>query len=166
MANKVSTAVIAGISAFIGFLALNTAHKEFFTKHDLTCLCPPLGAVAVLLFSMPNAPASQPKAVVGGHILAGCISLAVLEYLPKIIKLKDVPFMEGMEPGIAVALTITAMAIMGVTHPPAGAYAFFVTSQKLTAKAILAPGLAGALILVAVQQVIMKLRNKDQIKID
>ena len=29
----------------------------------LGCLCPPLGAVAVLLFCLPTAPASQPRAV-------------------------------------------------------------------------------------------------------
>jgi CBS domain-containing membrane protein len=66
-------AIIAGIGAALSFAALHIVHEQFLLPHGLSCLCPPLGAVAVLLFRLPNAPASQPKAVIGGHIISGII---------------------------------------------------------------------------------------------
>ena len=32
---------------------------------------------------------------------------------------------------ISVALSITAMSLLGVSHPPAGAYAFLFASKKM-----------------------------------
>lgn len=100
-------AILAGIGAAFGFAALHLAHENV---EDLTCLCPPLGAVAVLLFCMPSAPASQPKAVIGGHIIAGCVAYGVVQ--------SGVHYKEAL----SVALTIFGMAATKLVHPPAGAF--------------------------------------------
>ena len=107
------------------------------------CLCPPLGAVAVLLFSMAGAPASQPKAVIGGHLVSGVVSFVVM-----LSGIGDQWFGKG----VAVSLTIVLMKLLGVTHPPAGAYAFFFVSKKFSEpQSIFFPGLAGACVLLATQ---------------
>mmetsp|Transcript_3386 Transcript_3386/g.5195 ORF Transcript_3386/g.5195 Transcript_3386/m.5195 type:complete len:160 (-) Transcript_3386:227-706(-) len=139
-------AVLAGLGAALGFAALHAANDFVFKPQDLGCLCPPLGAVAVLLFSMPAAPASQPKAVIGGHIIAGIVSYAIVEL--------GIPYGELA----AVATTITLMSALGVTHPPAGAYAFLFVNKGMKPIGIFAPGLAGALVLIAVQQVFLKVK--------
>jgi CBS-domain-containing membrane protein len=72
-------AILSGLGAGLGFAALHYAQDNILKDQDLTCLCPPLGAVAVLLFCMPNAPASQPKAVIGGHLVAGVVAYGVLQ---------------------------------------------------------------------------------------
>lgn len=143
-------ALAPALSAFTGFLALSVANKMIFVPNGLTCVCPPLGAVAVLLFSMPSAPASQPKAVIFGNLLAGLVSFAVLQATPVGV---------SWAAGLSVALTILMMGLFGVTHPPAGAYAYFYTTQKLAMSGIFAPGLAGAIILVTVQKLINKLTS-------
>lgn len=140
-------AVIAGVGALMGFAALHFANENLMKKNDLSCLCPPLGAVAVLLFCMPGAPASQPKAVIGGHLVAGCVAYAVVQ--------SGVDYPEA----ISVALTISLMTALKVVHPPAGAYAFFFANKKMTEKGILAPGLAGAVILVGVQLVFNQIKK-------
>ncbi|VEU44354.1 unnamed protein product [Pseudo-nitzschia multistriata] len=137
-------AIVAGVGAAVSFAMLHTVHDSVLAPQGLSCLCPPLGAVAVLLFCLPGAPASQPKAVIGGHILAGLIGYAVVE--------NSIPYGEA----VAVALTITAMTFFKVVHPPAGAYAFLYVNKGMGWKGILAPGLAGAIVLVFVQHVINK----------
>ena len=54
---------------------------------------------------------------------------------------------------IAVALTITLMSATMMVHPPAGTYAFLFLNKGIGTKGIYAPGLVGAVILVATQVV-------------
>eukprot|EP00614_Pseudopedinella_elastica_P007286 CAMPEP_0172607872 /NCGR_PEP_ID=MMETSP1068-20121228/28008_1 /TAXON_ID=35684 /ORGANISM="Pseudopedinella elastica, Strain CCMP716" /LENGTH=105 /DNA_ID=CAMNT_0013410997 /DNA_START=197 /DNA_END=514 /DNA_ORIENTATION=+ len=101
---------------------------------------------------MKAAPAAQPRAVIGGNLIAGIVGYLIMnsgyggEWYAK---------------GAAVALTLTAMKFAGVTHPPAGAYAFFfVFKQFKDPINILCPGLAGACIILAVQQGIEAMNSK------
>jgi len=137
-----SGAIVSGIGAALGFATLHYLHENILSPQGLGCLCPPLGAVAVLLFSMPGAPASQPKAVIGGHIVAGLVAYSVGQ--------AQLPYPEA----VSVAVTIVAMSLLKVTHPPAGAYAFLFANKGMGVKGIVAPGLIGAVILIVVQQVV------------
>ena len=74
-------------------------------------LMAPFGATCVLLFSVPNSPLSQPANVIGGHLVSTAIGLLLHMFLP----------VEWWSLGLAVGLTIAAMAVLRVTHPPAGA---------------------------------------------
>ena len=67
-------AIVSGLGAAFGFAALQLANDH----GPPACLCPPLGAVAVLLFCLPSAPASQPKVVLGAHLIAGIVGCAVV----------------------------------------------------------------------------------------
>eukprot|EP00584_Thalassiosira_punctigera_P004772 CAMPEP_0172526690 /NCGR_PEP_ID=MMETSP1067-20121228/1544_1 /TAXON_ID=265564 ORGANISM="Thalassiosira punctigera, Strain Tpunct2005C2" /NCGR_SAMPLE_ID=MMETSP1067 /ASSEMBLY_ACC=CAM_ASM_000444 /LENGTH=148 /DNA_ID=CAMNT_0013310253 /DNA_START=44 /DNA_END=490 /DNA_ORIENTATION=- len=127
--------IVAGLGAACGFAALHLAND----RAPVGFLCPPLGAVAVLLFCLPGAPASQPKAVVGAHVIAGLVGYGVVQ--------SALPYGEA----IAVVLTITAMSATRMVHPPAGAYAFLYVNKKMGPMGILAPGLAGSVVLVATQ---------------
>mmetsp|Transcript_37993 Transcript_37993/g.64952 ORF Transcript_37993/g.64952 Transcript_37993/m.64952 type:complete len:149 (+) Transcript_37993:104-550(+) len=129
--------ITAGLGAACGFAALQLANDH----GPLGCLCPPLGAVAVLLFCLPGAPASQPRAVIGAHVIAGLVGYAVVE--------SGLPYGEA----VAVVMTITLMSAAKMVHPPAGAYAFLYVNKGMGVKGILAPGLYGAAVLVATQMV-------------
>ena len=93
----------------------------------------------VLVMAMPGAPAAQPRALIGGHLvscLAGWLCLALLG------------------PGettsaFAVGLATLAMIVCGVLHPPAGLDAFLIASQGLPARWIVNPVLIGTGILAA-----------------
>jgi len=135
---KSMDSIIAGLSAATGFAALQIANDYILEGYGMSCLCPPLGAVAILLFCLPGAPASQPKAVLGAHIIAGVIGYAVVQ--------SSLPYGEA----IAVALTITAMSAAKMVHPPAGAYAFLFVNKGMGLKGIYA-GLIGSAVLVATQ---------------
>ncbi len=47
----------------------------------------PFGASCVLLFSLPHSPLARPKNVLGGHLLAACVGLAV-SWLPLPVELQ------------------------------------------------------------------------------
>jgi len=93
-----------------GLLAIGTvAWLSVATGNPL--LMAPFGATCVLLFSVPNSPLSQPANVFGGHMVSTAIGLSLHMFLP----------LEWWSLGLAVGLSIAAMAALRVTHPPAGA---------------------------------------------
>ena len=93
-----------------GLLAIATvAWLSVATGNPL--LMAPFGATCVLLFSVPSSPLSQPANVFGGHIVSTAIGLLLHMFLP----------VEWWSLGLAVGLSIAAMAALRVTHPPAGA---------------------------------------------
>lgn len=101
---------ISFIASFLGILTI--AYAAFETQ--FFALFPPLGASAVLLYGAPAAPFSQPRNLLGGHLLAALVAVIVHNLL-------GVNF-------VSIALTVSlAIAIMLLTrtiHPPAGATAF------------------------------------------
>ncbi len=74
-------------------------------------LMAPFGATCVLLFSVPASPLSQPANVIGGHLVSTCVGLVLNSLLP----------LSWWSLGLSVGIAIAAMALLRVTHPPAGA---------------------------------------------
>lgn len=74
-------------------------------------LMAPFGATCVLLFSLPKSPLSQPINVIAGHVVSVTIGLTLNYFLP----------LDWWSIGLAVGIAISAMAVLRVTHPPAGA---------------------------------------------
>eukprot|EP00320_Phaeocystis_rex_P020225 CAMPEP_0119062594 /NCGR_PEP_ID=MMETSP1178-20130426/6145_1 /TAXON_ID=33656 /ORGANISM="unid sp, Strain CCMP2000" /LENGTH=162 /DNA_ID=CAMNT_0007043893 /DNA_START=87 /DNA_END=575 /DNA_ORIENTATION=+ len=140
----------AGIGAALGFLALYAASQALpMLPGDVKIMCPPLGAVAVLLFCLPKAPASATYSVILGHLVGGAVAVGINQLLTK---------GDPMAPGLAVALTIFGMKLFDCVHPPAAAYAFFAAVQGFDhPKFVLFPGLLGAVVLVVVQKVYLQL---------
>ena len=56
-------------------------------------------------------------------------------------------------PAVAAALAIGAMKLTDTVHPPAAPYAFVFASSKWGVQQIFAPGLLGAVLLVAIHKV-------------
>lgn len=132
---NVKGAVIAGFGgglgiALLGFLTIASGHP---------LLMAPFGASCVLLFSAARSPLSQPPNVVGGHFVATLISLLLRLYLPN----------EWWAVALAVGLAIFAMALLRITHPPAGADPIVVFLSHPGFGFLFMPVLVGSLLLVA-----------------
>jgi CBS-domain-containing membrane protein len=98
------------------------------------------GASCVLVFAYPDAPFSQPRNVVVGHVLSSATGLLLLHLLG---------------PGWwALALAVgTAIALMMLTrtvHPPAGSNPVIIFLSHPGWSFLLTPTLAGAVIIVGV----------------
>jgi CBS-domain-containing membrane protein len=72
------------------------------------------GASAVLLFGAPRAPFSQPRNLIGGHVLSAIVGVMCYRYLPDILVLQE---------STAVASAIALMMVTRTVHPPGGATA-------------------------------------------
>lgn len=105
---------------------------------DSILLMAPFGATCVLLFSLPLSPVSQPINVIGGHIVSVVIGLSLRLFLP----------VEWWSLGLAVGLSIAAMAALRVTHPPAGADPLVVFLSSPGWEYIIFPVALGSFILI------------------
>ena len=126
----------AGIGGFFSIAILSGLSQ----MTDTVLLMAPFGATCVLLFSLPNSPLSQPINVIGGHFISTVIGLILFQFLPT----------EWWSLGLAVGLSITFMAILRVTHPPAGADPLVVFFGGLTWEYLLFPVITGSLLLTAI----------------
>jgi len=93
----------------------------------------------VLVMALPDSEPAQPRAIIGGHLmacLAGYITLLVL------------PAGESAS-ALAVGLSTLIMIGTRTLHPPAGIDAFLVASYGLPLDWVLNPVLIGALLLTA-----------------
>ena len=110
----------------------------------------PFGASCVLLFSVPDSPLSQPMNVIGGHAIATLIGLLLAMVLP------DVWWTGALGVGIA----ISAMAVLRVTHPPAGADPLVVLALQPGWSFLILPVVLGAVALVGVAVAYHRLSGK------
>lgn len=102
-------------------------------------LLAPFGASCVLLFALPESPLSQPANVIGGHMLAALVSVALFALLPQ----------AWWATGLAVGVVIAANAAIRLTHPPAGADPLVVFLAAPAPDVFLASVLIGSIFLVA-----------------
>jgi len=129
--------LIAGIGGFLITSLLNLLHVEWKV---LLCFIVPFGASAVLVFAAPAAPFSQPRNVIGGHVLSALVGVIIMT----IFKTQSWWVL-----ALANALAISLMVATKTVHPPAGATVFLpILSQITNFTWVLTPVLVGALIIV------------------
>jgi len=135
--------VKAGIGGILSIGAI--AWLSYAT--DSILLMAPFGATCVLLFSVPNSPLSQPINVIGGHFISTAIGIFLYQFLP----------LEWWSLGLVTGLAITMMAVMRVTHPPAGADPLVVFFDGFGWDYLVFPVVFGSLILTLIAWAFHKL---------
>ncbi len=141
--DRVSSILLAGLGAFlalgcIGLLASTTGQAWILGSFGASC---------VLLFGFPQAPFSQTRNVIGGHLLSSAIGLALLALLG--------PSWWGM----AAAGATAAMAMMATdtVHPPAGSNPVIIFLAQPGWDFLILPTLIGACTLVLISRVYRRL---------
>src|SRR5438270_4321110 len=99
----------------------------------------PFATSIALVIGSPDAEPAQPRALVGGHVLATLVGLAILKLTGP----------SAWAAAIAVGLAILAMYLTGTFHPPAGIDPLLVVANSLPWSFLFTPVLAGALLLTA-----------------
>lgn len=98
------------------------------------------GASALLLFALPEAPLSQPRSVVFGHLSASVIALGCLTLFGA----------QWWAVGVATGLGVGFMMLTRTVHPPAGSNAIIVFLSKPAWGLLVSSTLAGTITLVAI----------------
>jgi CBS-domain-containing membrane protein len=91
----------------------------------------------VLVLALPDSPAAQPRALIGGHILSCLVGWICLTALGQ----------GETASAIAVGLATVAMIGTGMLHPPAGLDAFLIAAHGLPTRWIFSPVLIGTVML-------------------
>lgn len=105
---------------------------------DAAMIIAPFGATCVLIFAAPDGPLSQPRNVIGGHLLATAISLALLHFVGD----------QWWVITLAVATSIAAMQYTKTLHAPAGADPLVIIMGNAPWSFIIFPVLIGSVVLV------------------
>jgi CBS-domain-containing membrane protein len=129
--------ILAGIVAGLG-AALAIGGMEWLSRTSHTPLIIiPFATSIVLVIGSPDAEPAQPRALIGGHLVATVVGLVMLW----------VTGPQAWSAAVAVGLAVVAMYISGTFHPPAGINPLLVVSNSLPWSFLLAPVLIGVLLL-------------------
>ncbi|MDU0203562.1 MULTISPECIES: HPP family protein [Paenibacillus] len=139
-------ALIGSIGGFIAIalLALLT---------DLTAnawIMAPFGATCVLAFGLWDAPLSQPRNIIGGHLISTLVGLLFFHLFGRSVWVI----------AIAVGLAIGLMMLTKTTHPPAGADPLVVILSGSSWSFLFAPVLIGSVLIVIIALIINNLDKK------
>jgi CBS-domain-containing membrane protein len=99
----------------------------------------PFATSIVLVIGSPEAEPAQPRALVGGHLLATLVGFAMLKLAGP----------HAWVAAVGVGVAVLAMVFTGTFHPPAGINPLLVVSHNLPWSFLIAPVLAGAVLLAA-----------------
>ena len=143
--------------AAIGIGLCGYLSSRFFEVRDLTLLIGSFGASAVLVFGASKSPFSQPRNLLGGHILSAMIGVACHRWCGEPVWLAA---------ALAASLATAAMLVTRTVHPPGGATALIAVmgGDKIYKLGFLYPFLPvglGALIILIVGLLVNNLsRNR------
>ncbi|PRM89711.1 HPP family protein [Aliarcobacter cryaerophilus] len=133
----------AWIGSFLGIIAISYFHMDFLDDKDLTLVVGSFGASAVLIYGVPNSPLSQPRNLIGGHLLSAIVGVISYKLFSSNLFLAS---------AIAVSTSILIMQLTLTLHPPGGATSLIAVIggeqiHELEFFYILIPVFSGALIL-------------------
>jgi CBS-domain-containing membrane protein len=131
--------IVAGAIAGLG-AALAIGGMEWLSAAShFPLVIIPFATSIVLVIGSPEAAPAQPRALVGGHVMATLVGLAMLRLTGP----------HAWAAAAAVGLAIVAMYVTGTFHPPAGINPLLVVSNSLPWSFLFAPVLVGAVLLTA-----------------
>ena len=115
------------------------------------------GASAVLVYGIPAGEMSQPKNLVGGHIVSA---------LSGVITYKFIYWHLPLAAALAVSIAIAGMLLTHTTHPPGGATALIAviggpSIHKLGFMYILSPVLIGVIIMLLVAVIVNNFSSNE-----
>lgn len=108
------------LGAFLGIYSISILNR--ITEMDILqsmFLVGSFGASSVLIYGSPQADFSQPRNLVGGHIISAFIGISLQKYVQL-----DMAILCAL----AVSLSIAAMHFTRTIHPPGGATALIAVS--------------------------------------
>lgn len=155
----ISKIVWSWLGAFIGIYCVSALNS--FLHIDLlnsVFLVGSFGASAVLIYGAPQAEFSQPRNLLGGHVISAFIGITVYKYVPLDISVSG---------ALAVSIAIVAMHFTCTLHPPGGATALIgvIGSDNIHGLGYLfvfSPIGLGALIMLAVALIVNNLSSNPK----
>ena len=134
------------LGSFMGIGLIGLMNSQHLQAHDNMFLIGSFGASSVLIYGIINSPFSQPRNLIGGHLISAIIGVTIHKLIPQELWLSC---------AMSVSLSIVMMQMTKTLHPPGGATALIANLgsekiQNLGYFYVLSPVLSGVLILLIV----------------
>jgi len=134
------------VGAFVGIGTIAFYQTYFLSREENVFLIGSFGASSVLVYGAIQSPLSQPRNLVGGHVISALAGVPMYKVFPDILWLAA---------PLAVSFSIILMQITKTLHPPGGATALIavIGTEKIKVMGFwyfLSPVLTGCLILLVV----------------
>ncbi len=134
------------IGSFIGILVISFVHFNILNDTDMSLIIGSFGASAVLIYGAVHSPLSQPRNLIGGHLLSAIVGVTTYKLLSGNMWLCS---------AFAVATSILVMQLTLTLHPPGGATALIAVIgseniHNLGYIYVLVPILSGSFILLVI----------------
>jgi CBS domain-containing membrane protein len=134
------------LGSFIGIGVIGFMNSQHLQAHDNMFLIGSFGASSVLIYGVINSPFSQPRNLIGGHLISAIVGVTIHKLVPQELWLSC---------ATSVSLSIVLMQMTKTLHPPGGATALIANlgSEKIQDLGyfyVLSPVLSGVLILLIV----------------
>ncbi|MCH7409186.1 HPP family protein [Belliella sp. DSM 111904] len=138
------------VGSFIGLGIIAFIQDIFFVESDNLFLIGSFGASSVLVYGVIQSPLSQPRNLLGGHLISALVGVSIYQITPDILWLSA---------PLAVSFAIIAMQLTKTLHPPGGATALIAVTGSSQIKDlgyayVFFPVLSGVLILFFVALVV------------
>ncbi len=155
----VSKILWSALGAFVSIYILSR-FSQYFSPQDGFFLLGSFGASAVLVYGAPDVAFSQPRNLLGGHILSALISVVLVKFLEGTIEVEALC-------ALSVSLSVLVMHFTLTMHPPGGATAliYVIGSEEIRSLGWLypiTPIATGAVIMLLVALVINNLSNNSK----
>lgn len=134
------------LGSFLGIGFIGYIQSYYLSQQDSLFLIGSFGASSVLIYGITNSPFSQPRNVLGGHLLSALIGVTIARLFPETL---------WFAAALAVSLSIVLMQVTKTLHPPGGATALIpiIGSEKVKSLGylyVLNPVLSGLVILLVI----------------
>ena len=118
-------ALLTLFGAFVALMSVSGISEiiKMTTNDQYSIIMGPFGALITLQYALVMAPASQPRNILFGQVTAICISMSFSR-----IPIWIMPI--WIRSSLATAVSIATISKMGIIHPPAGATALIISSNK------------------------------------
>ncbi len=150
----------AWIGSFLGIYAVWWLNNFIGIQEDANLfLIGSFGASAVLIYGVPMGELSQPRNLIGGHVISALVGVIAYNLFPDNLPLAS---------ALAVSVAIAAMLATNTTHPPGGATALIAviggaSVHQLGLMYAFSPVLIGALIMLLIALIVNNFsRNKNR----
>ncbi|KAG0284385.1 hypothetical protein BGZ96_011227 [Linnemannia gamsii] len=126
---RIQVLISSFIGSFIGIaiVASLNYNAQWFIDRNVPVMAGSFGASAVLIYGAIEAPLSQPRNVIGGHIMSSFIGVSLYK-LFNLMSQEVFDRLHWLLCALAVSISLFVMQLTHTVHPPAGASALIAVS--------------------------------------
>ncbi|MEN8167533.1 MAG: HPP family protein [Pseudomonadota bacterium] len=152
--------IVSIVGAFIATLIASFFSNTILQAEDMPLILASTGASAILIFSLPFSPVSQPWNLLGGHLISAFVGVSCYLFVPN----------ELVASSLSIPFAMLLMHYLRCMHPPGGATAITAVVGGANVHALgyafmIIPVFFNAIILLSIAMAIATFREENPFEV-